>query len=744
MMFYIIMLKLNKQIFIDMNQKILNEINRQRKIMGLSPVLIKEETGLSSIGEFFADAIKALSKETGLLDDAGQMSIRLGDNMTFTKKQFDELVVNLRSGNYSSVSDDVLDGIAALLRNSSDADGNRYVDRILQRFDELSRQQDPQFNLDTFISTASREVNNGSTTIDNVINTVCGNNPILRKTIGPELTSRIQKGVDDLVEASRRAAEEAQTRISVEAERLRRTEQGRVIERLRNRVPGAADRFTPDTWIRYWISINWSPLTKFSSYYDIPRLIEEFVNMFKGIDNLDDEINKILDLYESMAQQVFDLQKAGETDIVQWMSSNQPAITSLITRLDAIKEWDTQWKNVAKEVIEMYKRNPELDTLGKETKEKFIAEFTEMIDRFNPSHPDFKTWVPTMIDMFGGKSFSELKARFDKDVLERISPNGPRPPKTSWQKTLDAILNLPKLIFKYVEGHFFTGMFKLQEGFNKFMADRPTFKFITSPTKNEWKLGKYYYWWFMCKLVVAPAVGAFIAILESFNIFKPIEVLDPSPHVTVLFFQRTWKNIQKKLAEGFGDYVEVEIVDVGGVAKKEIEFQFSIWQSLWPADLTFDLGLDVIKGFLAGTIQQSIRNFLIQKRDEATETIEQLPEVVRQRTEEIYQEGEVILDSINVETPEIDSTLLRQQPGPVEGSDDPNSPNYSYELLINAWNNANQNDKITGYNTSGNKATYKGKNGTVVFNGEGVMIFVSDDRSVKKRFDGYTSGGTQR
>ena len=183
---------------------------------------------------------------------------------------------------------------------------------------------------------------------------------------------------------------------------------------------------------------------------------------------------------------------------------------------------------------------------------------------------------------------------------------------------------------------------------------------------------------------------------------------------------------------------------MGGVAKKEIEFQFSIWQSLWPADLTFDLGLDVIKGFLAGTIQQSIRNFLIQKRDEATETIEQLPEVVRQRTEEIYQEGEVILDSINVETPEIDSTLLRQQPGPVEGSDDPNSPNYSYELLINAWNNANQNDKITDYNTSGNKVTYRGKNGTVSFNAAGVMYFVSDDRSFKKLFDGYTSGGTQR
>ncbi len=80
----------------------------------------------------------------------------------------------------------------------------------------------------------------------------------------------------------------------------------------------------------------------------------------------------------------------------------------------------------------------------------------------------------------------------------------------------------------------------------------------------------------------------------------------------------------------------------------------------------------------------------------------------------------------------------------IEGIDDPNSPNYSYEPLIYAWNNANQNDKITDYNTSGNKVTYRGKNGTVSFNAAGVMYFVSDDRSFKKLFDGYTSGGTQR
>jgi hypothetical protein len=92
---------------------------------------------------------------------------------------------------------------------------------------------------------------------------------------------------------------------------------------------------------------------------------------------------------------------------------------------------------------------------------------------------------------------------------------------------------------------------------------------------------------------------------------------------------------------------------------------------------------------------------------------------------------------MQIETPEIDSTLLRQQEGPVEGSDNPTSPNYSYGTLINAWNNANTNDKISEYDQTNKKAIYKGKEGTISLNGNNEMIFISDDNSVRKRFDGY-------
>ena len=47
-------LKLNNNIFMIMNKKILNEVNRQRQIMGLPSILLKEDTGFASIGDFFS------------------------------------------------------------------------------------------------------------------------------------------------------------------------------------------------------------------------------------------------------------------------------------------------------------------------------------------------------------------------------------------------------------------------------------------------------------------------------------------------------------------------------------------------------------------------------------------------------------------------------------------------------------------------------------------------------------------
>lgn len=734
-----------------MEKSLINEINRQRQIMGLNPILIKEDTGFGSIGEFFANAIKSLSKETGLFDDAGKAIVKIGDDLNLTSKQFDELILNIRNGNYASISDEVLDAIATLIRRGSNEEGVKYIDTLMNKVDESLKETNPNSSIDEWVDITAKNAESGLRTIDESIDALTNNNPLLKKVLKDSLESKVNTAIGLIRKTAQDASDAASKAAAEEAERLSKMETGTLVQRIRARNPNALRNFDDEVGWKFLYTWRYSPLTKMTQWFDLGKLIESMY-LIRG--NRDELLNTMLDDFESLSANIFQSKNMGE-DFEFWLDRYSEKINLMMQQLSAWKPMNEQYDQIVEELVNMYSRNPELDTLGKEVRDQFIEEFRDLLKYSNPATPDYPTFAYSLylsIKNFKNKSLVDLG-----DVLKRIET------ETAEKKGLFVLVgkvggffgDLFKALFLKIEQHAFTGRFMNAKQWSELMDSRPYLipLFRRVPTSNpynplNYSLGKYAYWWCWNKIAVPAIWGGIQGAYEMAMVMAgKAEKYPESMGDWDSIYNRFIVKIINNFFDGFKVEVKtnVENPELQSGLIEEAEKQFSLVKTILPVSFNIIITWDAISNTIKGKYQDIFYNWLKDKKNDAVEAVENATGEARQTGREIIHRIDSTAQEIRVpEESEIDSTLLRQQPGPVEGSDDPNSPNYSYELLINAWNNANQNDKITGYNTSGNKATYKGKNGTVGFNSAGVMYFMSDDMSVKKLFDGYTSGGTQR
>jgi hypothetical protein len=720
-----------------MNKKILNEINRQRQIMGLPTILLKEDTGISSIGEYFANVVKKIAKQSELTDEAGKVLMKIGKK-TLYQEEFTKLLDDLNNGRYGQISGEILDEMALLIKTLKDEEGVSYFQKTMDEFTTQMRKDDPNFNFDEWAKVAEDRVNRNLETLDDSITRITGNNPLLKRIFEEDLIARYNKQVDlSAAENARRAAELAQTQ-QTELARLMGREEGDIINRIRNRIPGPASSFTDLEWYRYLITWKYSPLTKSQRWYDIPRLFETALLLRKDSNS---ELNIVLDEWEGICKAFFDRMNT-QTNIEDIMSELGQELTSTITRLDALTPHDRNFNGIVEELVGIYRRNPELEALPLETQQRFIASFQEMIEHCNPQHPDFPAFFPAIFDLMRTSGLKWAK-NFDEEVLEKMGTGVKK------QKSANVIVEATKsslraigICLEIMESHFFTGTVKKIDDWKKMMEGRPYLKNLYKKRGFPvLKFNRYVVWWTYTKLVIAPLFGVIIGTLKTLNPWaEDYKYYDENDGDFKPIFERLGPNILKELGEGFGNWVEINVPDPNDSTKmiKEMDYQFSILKTAWPVAYAFGTFYDLFINFWRGTYQKMIKDWVEGTQREATEAFQNT-------SQEIQMEGDTLLrrmgipplDSMQIETPEIDSTLLRQQEGPVEGSDDPTSPNYSYGMLINAWNNANTNDKISEYDQTNKKAIYKGKEGTISLNGNNEMIFISDDNTVRKKFDGY-------
>jgi hypothetical protein len=720
-----------------MDKKILNEINRQRQIMGLPTILLKEDTGISSIGEYFANFVKKIAKQSELTDAAGKALMKIG-RKTFNQEEFAKLISDLKAGKYNEISDEILDELTLLIKTLKDEEGVSYFQKTMDEFTTQMQKNDPNFNFDEWAKVAEDRVNRNLETLDDSITRITGDNPLLKRIFEEDLIARYNKQVDlSAAENARRAEELAQTQQNELARQAAR-EQGDIINRMRNRFPGPAASFTDLQWYRYFITWKYSPLTKSQQWYNIPRLLESAILQFK---NSDSELNIVLDEWEGICKTFFERINSA-TDIKDIKDELGQEMTSIITRIDALTPHDKNFDTVVNELTEIYSRNPELSKLPDKDRQLYIESFKEMVERCNPEHPDFPSFFPAIWDLFRSSGM-EWVNKFNDDVLERMGESAKKTTPGNWiSRTVKPIWKTFKIALDAAEAHLFTGTLKGIKGWKEWMGNRPyllpIFKNTGFPLQ---KTSKYILWWSFVKLVISPLWGIAIGTFETLKGFfsDDFEVYGEEVGRWEAILKRLGPNIIIELKDAFGEVTVSNVPDPNDSTKiiQEINLEFSLLESLWPVSYQFGVLLEKIGDFFRGTLQKEIRESVQDASDEAVQEIQQADSTVTQTVQRGLERAGISTDSMQIETPEIDSTLLRQQEGPVEGSDDPTSPNYSYGMLINAWNNANTNDKISEYDQTNKKAIYKGKEGTISLNGNNEMIFISDDNSVRKRFDGY-------
>ena len=734
-----------------MEKSLINEINRQRQIMGLNPILIKEDTGFGSIGEFFANAIKSLSKETGLFDDAGKAIVKIGDNLNLTSKQFDELILNIRNGNYASISDEALDAIATLIRRGSNEEGVKYIDTLMNKVDESLKEINPNSSIDEWVDITAKNAESGLRTIDESIDTLTNNNPLLKKVLGPSLKKQIDDVITSITNAAKKAADDAAAEAASESARIAKRETGELIDRIRNRNPNFMAGLSDEVSWKFLYTWRYSPLTKMIQWMDLGKLIE---SLYLIRNNRDELLNNLLDDFENLSSEMFNAQNGGE-QFSSWITRYNEKINLMMQQMSAWKPLNDDYDKIVDELVNMYSRNPELNNLEKELKDKFIEEFRDVLKHSNPATSDFPTFLNSLYLLIRGFKTEQLVDLTDSLAKVQEEINKKSKALRNIIKIGGGISDVLVAIAQKIEAHAFTGTLKSAKKWAEEMDSRPYLLPIYKKIPNSnpyyimnWSLGKYSYWWTLTKFVIPTIWGLIDAVYQTIlPTFGEGEVYGEDMGDIEVIWHRIIDNIFNNMNEQFTIEIKqtIENPEMAGELIEETKRHFSLLKSILPVPFGLIRTYNAFINVLRGKYQKIVNDWMRERRQEAENAVENATGEVRQTGRGIINRLDSTVQEIRVpEEPEIDSTLLRQQSGPVEGSDDPNSPNYSYELLINAWNNANQNDKITNYNTSGNTATYKGKNGTVAFNGQGVMIFESDDRLVKKRFDGYTSGGTQR
>lgn len=734
-----------------MEKSLINEINRQRQIMGLNPILIKEDTGFGSIGEFFANAIKSLSKETSLLDDAGKAIVKIGDDLSLTSKQFDELILNIRNGNYASISDETLDTIAKLIRRGSNEEGVKYIDTLMNKVDESLKEINPNSSIDEWADITAKNAESGLRTIDESIDTLTNNNPLLKKVLKDSLESKVNTAIGLIRKTAQDASDAASKAAAEESERLSKMRTGELINRIRNRNPNFMPGFSDEVGWKFLYTWRYSPLTKMIQWMDLGKLIE---SLYLIRNNRDELLNNLLDDFENLSSAMFNAQRGGE-QFGDWITRYNEKINLMMQQMSAWKPLNDDYDKIVDELVNMYSRNPELDNLTKEMKAEFIEQFRDVLKHSNPATSDFPTFLNSLYLLIRGFKTEQLVDLTDSLAKVQEEINKKSPALRTIIKIGGGISDVLVAIAQKIEAHAFTGTIKSAKKWAEEMDSRPYLIPIYRKIPNSnpyyimnWSLGKYSYWWVLTKFAIPTIWGIIDATYQTIlPFFGKGEVYGEDMGDIEVIWHRIIDNIFKNINEQFTIEIKqtIENPEMAGELIEETERHFSLLKSILPVPFGLIRTYNAFINVLRGKYQKIANDWMRERRQDAEDAVENATGEARETGREIIHRIDSTAQEIRVpETPEIDSTLLRQQTGPVEGSDDPNSPNYSYELLINAWNNANQNDKITDYNTSGNKVTYRGKNGTVSFNAAGVMYFVSDDRSFKKLFDGYTSGGTQR
>ena len=720
-------LKLNNNIFMIMNKKILNEVNRQRQIMGLPSILLKEDTGFASIGDFFSSFVKSVVKQSEFLDDAGQALIKIG-NQTIKKSEYVKLLDDLSNARYADISDEILDELSRLIRTSVDSEGVSFLTKTMDEYTAQMQKIDPDFNFDEWAKRTQRRVANGDETLDEAITSITGNNALLKKTLKEDLTIRYNKAVD---EAQKLADEASQKAIDDAAEAARLAavrDTGSIVDRIRARNPNSSlASWDKVTAIRFLYSWRWSPLTKATQWFDLGKAIEATVAQFKNRNKL---MNELLDEYEEVASTIFTEQALIRTDIDAISDTFGTRLSSLKIRFDALVNYDESVEGIIKELVDLYKRNPEFSKLTETEQKQFTEEFEALLKQWNPNDPAYPTFVDNIFDTFGSV-YTEQIDKFKKAVLDADGIIKREPNKLSWNR----LFSWSKEKF---ESHIFTGTFKDKNEWFNFMKQKPYLLPAIKKLPNGGKRliwSKYCYWWFFVKIKVPAIIGAFNVL---YSMLEPIwndEVTSflsdaDKKSWSEKIYTAFWKPFWDIMQEGFMTDKEgadgEKIPEMDPTTWDDVEQEFSLLKTLLPINLSVD--------FAWGEFEKIIT---YQYQTRANQYLNETQQTIINTADTISVELERGLDSlgipspteIDITEPEIDSTLLRQQEGPVV-----TGPNDGRGDVIENYNNTNPNDKVTNYNRNTGEATYKGKKGKITRGGNGDLVFMSDDYQTVKNF----------
>lgn len=711
----------------NMNKKILNEINRQRNIMGLPSILLKEDTGLASIGDFFASFVKSISKQSEFLGDFDEVLMRIG-NKTITKSEYVKLLDDLVNGNYSGISDEVLDELVKLIKNSVDDEGVTFLQKTIDEYTAQMQKIDPNFNFDEWAKRTQRRVADGTETLDEAITRVTGDNPLLKKTLQENLTSRYNKAVE---EAQRIADEAIQKGIddAAEAARLQAVrDTGSIVDRIRARNPNSQmASWDTKTGIRFLYSWRWSPLTKATQWFDLGKAIETMAAQFGNRNKL---MNELLDEYENIVSTIFSEQSFLRTDIDAISDMFGTKLSSMRIKFDALVNYDESVDGIIRELVDLYKRNPEFSKLTEAEQKQFAEEFEALLKQWNPNDPEYPTFVQNILDTFSGVYTDQID-KFKRAVLNSDGIIQRTPDKFSWKR-------LGGFIAEKFDSHIFTGTFKDKMEWYNFMKQKPYIfpairKLPSGQTRLVWS--KYMYWWFWVKIKVPAIIGALNVL---YRIIEPtwnnevasfLSDADKKTYSEIIY-NAFWKPFWDIMGEGFTSDKEgadgQKIPEMDPTTWDDSQKEFDLLKTLLPINLGVDFVFDKFKNIITYRYQTRANQYL---QDNA--------QLLQQTVDSTSVELNRGLDSLNIPNPlevelpelEIDSSLLRQQEGPVVSG-----PNDGRGDVIEDYNNANPNDKVTNYNRNTGEATYKGKKGKIARGGNGDLVFMSDDYQTVKNF----------